>query len=56
MTVTVNFEIDSLSGQPELFPGTDTFEQSVKHALQQVIDDVDTEALRWLCYNVYNIN
>ena len=56
MTVTVNFEIGSLDNQPELFPGTDTFEQSVKHALQHAIDDGDEEALQWLCDNVYNIN
>ena len=56
MTVTVKFEVDSLSGQPQLFPGTNTFEQSVIHALQHAIDDGDEDALQWLYDNVYEIN
>jgi len=56
MTVTVQFEIGSLAGRPELFPGTDTFDVSVLHALEHAIDDGDEEALQWLTDNIYKIH
>jgi hypothetical protein len=55
MTVTIKFEIGSLAGQPELFPGTDIFDQSVLHALEHAIDDGDEEALQWLTDNIFRI-
>jgi len=55
MTVTVQFEIDSLSGKLELYPGTDTFEQSVKEALECLFMFSEEEALQWLCNNIREI-
>jgi hypothetical protein len=56
MTVTVQFEIGSLAGQPKLFPGTDTFDVSILHALEHAIDDGDEEALQWLTDNIHKIH
>jgi hypothetical protein len=55
MTVTVQFEMDSLSGKKELYPGTDTFEQSVKEALECLFMFSDEDALKWLCDNIREI-
>ena len=55
MTVTIKFDLGAINGLVELFPGTDTFEQSVVHALEHAIDDGDTEALQWLTDNIWRI-
>ena len=55
MTVTIKFDLGAIDGPAELFPGTDTFEQSVAHALEHAIDDGDREALQWLADNIWRI-
>ena len=55
MTVTIKFNLGAIDGPAELFPGTDTFDVSVLHALEHAIDDGDEEALQWLTNNIWKI-
>jgi hypothetical protein len=55
MTVTIKFNLGAIDGPAELFPGTDTFDVSVLHALEHAIDDGDEEALQWLTDNIWKI-
>jgi len=55
MTVTIKFDLGAINGPAELFPGTDTLEQSVAHALEHAIDDGNEEALQWLTDNIWRI-
>jgi hypothetical protein len=55
MTVTVKFEVDTLVGQPELFPGTDTLKHSLHEALCLLIHEGDEDALQWLMDNVADV-
>jgi hypothetical protein len=55
MTVTIKFDLGAINGPAKLFPGTDTFGQSMAHALEHAIDDGDGEALQWLADNIWRI-